>query len=77
MPEIDPNELVNAVEAAAYLGMTPARIYALSKAGRLGQRIGSYWLYTRDELDAYRKQPKHKGGRPRKNVQPVKAPESA
>ncbi len=65
MPEIDVDDLMSAVEAAAYLGMTPARVYALSKQGRLGRRIGGYWLYTREELDAYKATPKSKGGRPK------------
>ena len=65
MPAVDTDELMGAVEAAAYLGITPARVYLLSKQGRLGRRIGGYWLYTRAELDAWKAVPKSKGGRPK------------
>ena len=65
MPEVNTDELMGAVQAAEYLGITPARVYLLSKQGRLGRRIGGYWLYTKAELDAWKAGPKSKGGRPK------------
>jgi hypothetical protein len=57
-------EYLSASQAAAYLGLHRSRLYQLTKVG-LGQQIGGYWLYTKDELDAYKAAPKNKGGRPR------------
>ncbi len=62
---IDPNELLSGQEAAEYLGISRARIYALARQGRLGREIGGYWMFTRGELDAYKAEPKSKGGRPK------------
>ncbi len=66
MSNIDLNELMSAVDAAKYLGISPARIYLLAKQGRLGRSIGGYWLFTRAELDDYKATPKSRGGRPKK-----------
>ncbi len=63
-------EYLNAVQAAAYLGVNRQRIYQLAKAGRIGQEVAGYKVFTRDELDAFKAQPKAKVGRPRKQVQP-------
>ena len=73
---IDPDELLNSMDAAAYLGVTPRRIYALRDKGVIGRKIGSgsYWIYTKTELDRYRatrKQGRPKGYRP----PPRKSPE--
>lgn len=65
MAKVDPNDLIGAAEAARYLGLTGTRIYALSKAGKIGRRIGGYWLYTRAELDTWKAQRKPQGGRPK------------
>lgn len=53
-----PEELMTAARAAAYLGVTPARIHAIRAARRaagiaFGQQIGGVWFYTRQELDDY------------------------
>ncbi len=60
-------EFMNGQEAAAYLGISKARLYRLTRAGRIGQRIGGYWLYTKPELDAYKQEraQRPKGGRPK------------
>ena len=47
MPKIDPAEMLSSVDAAAYLGVTPERIYALRKQGRIGMMIGRFWLYSK------------------------------
>ena len=61
-------DLLNAVEAAEYLGVHRQRIYQLADEGKLGRRIAGYWVFTRAELDAYRAAPKSKGGRPKDNA---------
>lgn len=62
MPKIDPAEMLSSVDAAAYLGVTPERIYALRKQGRIGMMIGRFWLYSKTELDHYKAT--RKQGRP-------------
>lgn len=37
-------------EAAAYLGVTRARIRQLCSAGRIGTKVGTYWMFTMQEL---------------------------
>lgn len=54
--------LLNAADAAKYLGVTVTRINALRSAGKIGIRIGNYWLYSKKELDHYRATKKN--GRP-------------
>ena len=63
MAELD--ELINAHEAAAYMGITRTRVYALARAGKIGWKVGGFWLYTRAELDAYKAQRRPQGGRPK------------
>ena len=62
---IELDDLLTADQAAEYLGVTRQRIYVLTKAGRIGRRIGSTWLFTRGELEAFKQQPRSKGGRPK------------
>ncbi len=61
------DEYLNAVQAAEYLGVSKQRISELTQAGRIGRRIAGHPVYTRQELDEYRSQPKDKGGRPKKD----------
>jgi excisionase family DNA binding protein len=74
MVELD--DVLTADQAAAHLGITRQRIYILTKGGKIGRRVGNTWLYTRQELDAFKELPKHKGGRPKKHVGPVPVAES-
>ncbi len=61
----DLDELINAHEAAAHMGITRTRIYALARAGKIGRKVGGFWLYTRAELDAYKALRRPQGGRPK------------
>ena len=56
-------ELMTVTQAAEYLGVTRQAIHLLTKRG-IGRRVGSVWLFTRAELDAYRAMPRTHGGRP-------------
>ncbi len=60
----DEPEYMNARDAARYLGVHRSRLYQLAREG-LGTEIGGYLLFTKSELDAYKSQPKSKGGRPK------------
>ncbi len=68
----EPEDLITATEAARILGVTRQRISAIAQTGRLGRRVaGRYWLFTRDEVEAYKEQRQHNvGGRPRKDRPP-------
>ena len=60
------SEELTAGEAAQILGVNRQRINQLAKAGRLGRQIaGRYWVFTRAEIEAFKNQPKSKGGRPK------------
>ncbi len=63
-------EYFNAVEAAEYLGVIRQRVYDLAKEGRIGRRIGGYWLFTKEELDRYaaERTQRPKGGFPKDNA---------
>ncbi len=61
----DLDEFISAAEAAQHLGLTRARVYALTRAGKIGRQVGGYWLYTRAELDAWKAQRNPAGGRPK------------
>ena len=63
---MEPTDLLTTTQAAAYLGLTRQAIIALTKRHGLGHRVGSVWLFTRAELDAWRDKPRTKGGRPPK-----------
>lgn len=65
MPDLD--EFIGAPEAADYLGVSRTRLYALTRAGKIGRQVGGYWLYTRTELDAWKAQRNPRGGRPKKS----------
>ena len=67
VPTIDPDEMLNSVDAAAYLDITPERIYALRRQGRIGMMIGGFWVFSKAELDNYkatRKRGRPKGYKP-------------
>ncbi len=59
-------ELLTTSQAADYLGVSRQHAHALTKQG-YGTRYGSIWMFTREELDRWRSQPKKgPGGRPPK-----------
>ena len=62
---MEEQELMNANEAAAYLGVHRQRIYQLIREKGLGRKIAGYWVFTKAELDAYLQAPKGPGGRPK------------
>ncbi|GAC1562739.1 MAG: hypothetical protein NVS2B7_36790 [Herpetosiphon sp.] len=64
-------EYLNAQQAGRYLGLTRQRIYALSKAGKLGRHVAGFWLYTPAELDAWRASSSRRGGRPKHPAGPL------
>ncbi len=60
------DDLLTATQAADYLGVSRQRINQITKEG-YGQRVGSVWLFTREELDRWKAQPaKGPGGRPKR-----------
>ncbi len=60
--------LLTTTQAADYLGITRQHAHSLTKQG-YGTRYGSVWLFTREELDRWRAQPKKgPGGRPPKGA---------
>jgi len=59
------SDILVGIDAALYLGLSKQRLYELASAGRLGQKVGAHWLFTRAELDEYKAHPKDKGGRPK------------
>ncbi len=62
------DDLLTATQAADYLGVSRQRINQITKEG-YGHRVGSVWLFTREELDRWRAQPpKGPGGRPSKQL---------
>jgi|GEM_PF-6745410 len=61
-------EHLNPVEAAAFLGSSVQWVHSLAKRGKLGRQIAKgYYIFTKEELQAYKDQPRDKGGRPPKN----------
>ena len=59
-------DLLTTSQAADYLGVSRQHAHALTKQG-YGTRYGSVWMFTREELDRWRAQPKKgPGGRPPK-----------
>lgn len=67
----DREDLMNAADAARSLGISRTRVLELAQAGRMGVRYGPYFLFTPEEIEAYRAvRSQNKGGRPRKHAQP-------
>ena len=65
---IDEQQLITVNEAAELAGVSDARIRQLAYSGRLGRKIaGAFWVFTREEIEAYKQQAPHNtGGRPPK-----------
>ncbi len=57
-------ELFTITQAAELLGVTRQTVHNMTKQG-YGQRVGSMWVFTRDELDRWKETPRHAGGRPK------------
>lgn len=57
---------LTAQEAAALLGINPSRMYALYREGRYGRKVGSYLLFTTEEVAQYQAEraKRPEGGRP-------------
>ena len=69
------DELLAAGEAARLLGVSRQRLDELAEGGRIPRRrIGRGWIYARADLDAFKRQPKSRGGRPRESDSPEQAP---
>ena len=66
------SEELTAGEVAEILGVNRQRVNQLAKAGRIGRQIaGRYWVLTRAEIEAFKHQPKSKGGRPKEEAGPL------
>ncbi len=64
MNKNDLDNFMSSIEAAVYLGVTYTRVNALRRSGKLlGTQIGSFWLYSKTELDQYKAT--RKTGRPK------------
>ena len=62
-------DLVSAAEAARMLGISRTRVLELAHAGRLGSKYGPYYLFTPEEIEAYRvTRTQNKGGRPKEEA---------
>jgi excisionase family DNA binding protein len=57
-------ELFTLTQAAELLGVTRQTAHNMTKQG-YGRRVGSMWVFTRDELDRWKATPRHGGGRPK------------
>ncbi len=54
-------DLLTLTEAAQYLGVTRQAVHKLTEKG-IGTRYGSVWMFSRQELDAWRDKPRPYGG---------------
>ena len=50
-------ELLMTSQAVVYLGISRLHAHSLTKHG-YGARFGSIWIFTREELDRWRAEPK-------------------
>ncbi len=64
MAELD---LLTLTQAANELGVTRQTVHNMTKQG-YGRRVGSMWLFTRDELERWKATPRHAGGRPKEEA---------
>ncbi len=72
------DEEITAGEAARIAGVSRQRINQLAEAGRIGRQVaGRYWVFTRAEIEAFKAQPKSKGGRPKSNAPSLSRPAGA
>lgn len=63
------SDLLTVTQAAEYLGVTRQAIHKLTKdPPGLGRCYGSFWMFTREELDRWRARPRTHGGRPHSPV---------
>ena len=69
---IDPDDMLNSVDAATYIGLSKWRIYALRNEGRIGRLVAGIWLYSKTELDHYKAT--RKTGRPKGYKPPPRKP---
>ncbi len=60
-------ELFTITQAAELLGVTRQAVHNLTKQG-YGRRVGSIWLFTREEIDRWQATPRHPGGRPKSSA---------
>ena len=59
--------MYSAADAAEYLGVSKSRIHILFNKGRIGREVAGYKVFSKSELDAYRREAKTiKPGRGRK-----------
>ncbi len=63
------DDLMTTTQAADYLGVTRQTVHLMTKQG-FGRRVGSVWLFTREELDRWKATPRHAGGRPKPEASP-------
>ncbi len=61
MAELD---LLTVTQAADELGVTRQAVHNMTKQG-YGRRVGSMWIFTRDEIERWKATPRHAGGRPK------------
>ena len=70
-------DLLMGDEAARYAGLSRQRLYQIASSGEVGRKLSGHWVFTREELDAYKAAPKSKGGRPKPKATEQQAPSSA
>ena len=59
-------------EAAVYLGVSVRRVNELAETRKIERRrIGTFWVYSKASLDAWKSAPKNKGGRPKDPAKPL------
>ncbi len=54
-------ELLSTRQAAEILQVSVRRIQQFCEEGRIGTMVGNGWVFTRDELDAFAKEPREVG----------------
>jgi excisionase family DNA binding protein len=60
-------DYLSSAQAAVYLGISQTRINELARAGKIARvEVAGYFVYRREDLDAWRVLPKSIGGRPKK-----------
>ena len=63
------DELLMTHDVARILGVSRGRVWQLAASGRLGRKIEGplpYYVFTRDEVEAYKQSPTRKAGRPKR-----------
>ena len=54
-------ELFDAKGAAKFLGVSGQRVRQFCAEGRIGTKVGSQWVFTRGELEAFKAIPRPSG----------------